>query len=59
MRMLLEQEKENVKTEWGVGDVFLDFYEVKEFLGEGLYGKVHRVYHRVWDMDMSLMEVVQ
>lgn len=41
-------------AEWQVGDVYLDLYEVMELLGEGGMGKVHRVRHREWDVDLAV-----
>ncbi len=41
-------------TEWEVGDVVLNLYEVKELLGVGGMGKVHRVHHPVWQMDLAV-----
>jgi WD40 repeat protein/serine/threonine protein kinase len=47
--------KENVvAAEWTVGDVILDEYEVTGVLGEGGMGKVYKVHHRNWDMDMAV-----
>jgi WD40 repeat protein len=41
-------------AEWAVGDVILDEYEVTGVLGEGGMGKVYKVHHRNWDMDMAV-----
>ncbi|MBN2559617.1 MAG: protein kinase [Phycisphaerae bacterium] len=46
--------KDEGLTEWNEGDVILDLYEVKGLLGEGGMGKVHRVHHRGWDMDLAV-----
>lgn len=41
-------------TDWKVGDVLLNLYEVKEVLGRGGMGKVFRVHHRGWDVDLAV-----
>ncbi len=43
-----------VATEWKPGDVLMDLYEVKSVLGEGSFGKVFRVHHRGWQMDLAV-----
>jgi WD40 repeat protein/serine/threonine protein kinase len=40
--------------EWQVGDVVLDLYEVTGVLGEGGMGRVYRVRHRGWDVDLAV-----
>jgi serine/threonine protein kinase len=50
----LEEAEEKVSEEWNVGDIILDLYEVKEVLGEGGFGKVHRVRHRGWNTDLAV-----
>jgi WD40 repeat protein/serine/threonine protein kinase len=40
--------------EWQVGDVVLDLYEVTGILGEGGMGRVYRVRHRGWDVDLAV-----
>jgi serine/threonine protein kinase/WD40 repeat protein len=39
---------------WHPGDIIQGLYEVKETLGEGGMGVVHRVYHRGWDLDLAV-----
>ena len=39
-------------AEWQPGDVILDLYEVTALLGEGGMGKVHKVRHRGWELDL-------
>ncbi len=36
------------------GDVLLDLYEVKGVLGEGGMGKVYKIHHRGWDLDVAM-----
>jgi WD40 repeat protein/serine/threonine protein kinase len=40
--------------EWRVGDVVLDLYEVTGVLGQGGMGRVYRVRHRGWDVDLAV-----
>jgi WD40 repeat protein/serine/threonine protein kinase len=40
--------------EWQVGDVVLDLYEVTGVLGQGGMGRVYRVRHRGWDVDLAV-----
>ena len=40
--------------EWQVGEVVLDLYEVTGVLGEGGMGRVYRVRHRGWDVDLAV-----
>jgi WD40 repeat protein/tetratricopeptide (TPR) repeat protein len=39
---------------WQPGTVLLDRYEVRELLGEGGWGQVHRVHHRGWNIDLAV-----
>jgi WD40 repeat protein len=43
----------NVAVEWMVGDVILDIYEVKAVHAGGM-GKVYRVRHRLWNIDLAV-----
>jgi len=43
-----------VAAEWAVGDVILDLYEVAGLLGEGGMGRVYRVRHRGWNLDLAV-----
>jgi WD40 repeat protein/serine/threonine protein kinase len=40
--------------EWKTGDVILDLYQVCGLLGEGGFGKVYRVRHRQWNVDLAV-----
>ena len=42
------------ETEWKVGDLVLGLYEVTAVLGEGGMGRVYRVRHRGWDVDLAV-----
>lgn len=41
-------------VEWKVGDTILDLYEVTGLLGQGGFGKVYRVHHKSWNMDLAV-----
>ena len=43
-----------VAEEWKEGDVILDLYEVRSVLGEGGFGKVYRVRHKGWNIDLAV-----
>ncbi|MGH9427484.1 MAG: serine/threonine-protein kinase [Terriglobia bacterium] len=43
-----------VAAEWQVGDVILDLYEVTGILGEGGMGKVYKVHHKGWKVDLAV-----
>jgi WD40 repeat protein len=45
---IIKKEK-NASKDWKIGDIILDFYEIKSILGEGAFGKVYRVLHRGWN----------
>ncbi len=39
---------------WEIGDVLLNLYEVREFLGRGGMGTVYRVRHKAWGLDLAV-----
>ncbi len=39
---------------WRAGDLVLGLYEVVGVLGEGGMGRVYRVHHRGWDLDLAV-----
>ena len=41
-------------TEWRVGDVIDDLYEVRQAITAGGMGVVHRVHHRGWGLDLAV-----
>jgi len=43
-----------LEAEWKVGDLVLGLYEVTAVLGEGGMGRVYRVRHRGWDVDLAV-----
>ncbi|MBI2423299.1 MAG: protein kinase [Candidatus Hydrogenedentes bacterium] len=45
---------EAVPLIWKKGDRLMEVYEVRELLGEGGMGTVHKVYHRGWGMDLAV-----
>jgi predicted Zn finger-like uncharacterized protein len=51
--------EDGVAEVWNVGDVILDLYEVKTFssvaaFAEGGFGRVNRVRHRTWNLDLAV-----
>lgn len=42
------------KGEWQPGMVILDTYEVAGELGRGGFGKVYRVHHKAWNIDLAV-----
>ena len=45
---------DQVAQDWNVGDVIVDLYEVTGLLGEGGMGKVYKVHHRGWNVDLAV-----
>jgi WD40 repeat protein/serine/threonine protein kinase len=41
-------------AEWKAGDVLMGLYEVSGILGEGGFGKVYKVRHRGWNIDLAV-----
>lgn len=50
----LKAAEENVTAEWNVGDIILNLYEVTDVLGKGGMGKVYKVHHKNWKMDLTV-----
>lgn len=48
---------EEVPIHWQPGDLFMDLYLVREKLGEGGMGEVHRVRHRGWGADIAVKSI--
>jgi WD40 repeat protein/serine/threonine protein kinase len=44
----------DVPAEWQPGDELLDTYTVSGLLGEGGMGKVYRVHHKSWNIDLAV-----
>jgi WD40 repeat protein len=50
-------EDKSMETEtniWNIGDIIQDLYEVTDFLGEGGFGKVYKVRHQRWNIDLAV-----
>jgi WD40 repeat protein len=47
-------QKTGSMTDWHVGEVLLDQYDVTGLLGEGGMGRVYKVHHRNWNMDLAV-----
>ena len=45
---------ESHSIEWKPGEIILDLYQVLSVLGEGGMGKVYRVRHRNWGIDLAV-----
>ena len=41
-------------AQWARGDVILDLYQVIDLLGQGGMGRVYRVHHRGWGVDLAV-----
>jgi WD40 repeat protein/serine/threonine protein kinase len=41
-------------AQWNVGDTILDLYKVTAELGEGGFGKVYKVRHQAWNIDLAV-----
>jgi WD40 repeat protein/serine/threonine protein kinase len=44
----------DIPADWETGDVFLDLYKVTGLLGEGGMGKVFKVHHMGWNVDLAV-----
>jgi len=40
--------------EWKKGDIIVDLYEVTDVLGEGAFGTVYKVRHRLWNKELAV-----
>ena len=49
-----QRAEDEVAAEWKPGDVILDLYEVTGVLGEGGMGKVYKVHHKGWKVDLAV-----
>ncbi|GEM_PF-673400 len=50
----LRRMEADTPLEWKEGDIIVDLYEVAGLLGEGGMGKVYKVRHRIWDVDLAV-----
>ncbi|MEW6732582.1 MAG: protein kinase [Acidobacteriota bacterium] len=49
---LLAQAEQQISYDWAIGDLILDLYQVTELLGAGGMGKVYKVRHQGWQLDL-------
>ena len=47
-------EEAAVPADWDIDDTILDLYEVKGLLGEGGMGKVYKVFHKTWQVELAV-----
>jgi len=47
-------EEQKVPADWNVGDVILGLYRVQAILGEGGMGRVYKVRHRGWGVNLAV-----
>ncbi len=50
----IRADEADIPLEWNTGDVILDLYEVTSLLGKGGMGKVYKVRHRGWNIDLAV-----
>ncbi|GAB4213962.1 MAG: hypothetical protein OHK0012_11040 [Synechococcales cyanobacterium] len=53
-RMTRVVDESAVPSDWNIGDRILDLYEVVGLLGAGAMGKVYRVHHLGWNLDLAV-----
>lgn len=41
-------------SQWKVGDVILDLYKITDILEKGSFGKVYKVRHTGWNIDLAV-----
>jgi WD40 repeat protein len=45
---------DDIPVDWQIGDLIMGMYEVTGLLGEGGMGKVYKVHHVGWNMDLAV-----
>jgi WD40 repeat protein/serine/threonine protein kinase len=51
---LFMQSQQSNKYEWRIGDHILNLYHIVDILGEGGMGKVYKVHHQNWNVDLAV-----
>jgi len=46
--------KNYLPAQWSIGDTILDLYEIAGILGEGGMGRVYKVFHKRWKIDLAV-----
>src|SRR5262249_43990821 len=47
-------EEEATRPEWRIGDVVMGLYQVTALLGQGGMGRVYKVRHQGWNVDLAV-----